>query len=224
MTARAFSLRSAAAVVVAAAALALMARASAAPLAFHVSSASHLRLSWSARPERIEVCRTLSAEELAQRAEHMRQRVECEGHFATYALRVTVDGQPAGDLVVQGAGLRHDRPLYLLHEFEVPAGTHAIGVSFTRREKTDDDAAAFAEAVAPAADTGLYAGRAQREATEHARRARAAIPARLALDTTITFAPRQVKIITFDAERRGLQLLSEADPAPAPRAAAARPD
>jgi hypothetical protein len=188
----------------------LLARASAVPLAFHAAPAARVRLSWSARPERIEVCRTLSAEELAQRAEHMRQRVECEGRFATYALRVLVDGRLADEDVVRGAGLRNDRPLYLLRELEVPPGVHAIQVSFTRREKTDDDAAAFAPAVAPDADTGLYAGRAQREATEHARRARAAIPARLALDTSLVFAAREVKLITFDAGRKALHVLGDA--------------
>ena len=210
MTAPGFSLRSAAAIAATAVALALMARASATPLPFHAAPAARLRLSWSARPERIEVCRTLSAEELAQRAEHMRQRVECEGRFATYGLRVDVDGRLATEAVVRGAGLRNDRPLYLLREFDVSPGIHAIRVTFMRREQTDDDAAAFAPAVSPDADTGLYAGRAQREATEHARRARAAIPARLALDTSLTFVSRPVMLVTFDAERRRLQLLTAA--------------
>jgi hypothetical protein len=123
---------------------------------------------------------------------------------------VEVDGRAAFEDVVRGAGLRNDRPLYLLREVDVPPGIHAIRVTFVRREKTDDDAAAFAPAVSPEADTGLYAGRAQREASEHARRAGAAIPARLALDTSLAFAPRQVKVITFNAEQRGLQLVAEA--------------
>ena len=223
MTAPRVSVRALTAIAVTAAALVLLARASAAPLPFHASPAAGLRLSWSARPERIEVCRTISEEELAQRAEHMRQRVECEGRFATYSLRVEVDGRVAGEDVVRGAGLRSDRPLYLLREFELSPGLHTIHVSFTRREKTDDDAAAFAPAVSPDADTGLYAGRAQREATEHARRARAAIPARLSLDTSLTFAPRQVRLITLNAERGGLQLLTEAS-ADSRSGTASRPD
>lgn len=123
------------AAVVTGAAAALLARASAAPITFHGTDAARLRLSWSARPARIEVCRTVSAEELAKRPEHMRQRVECEGHFATYALRVEVDGRPADEAIVHGGGLRHDRPIYLLREFGVPRGAHRIRVSFTRRER-----------------------------------------------------------------------------------------
>ena len=202
------------AVSVTALALALMARASAMPLPFHNGATARLRLSWSARPERIEVCRTLSAKELAQREEHMRQRVECDGRFATYALRVESDGRVIGEAVVHGAGLRHDRPLYLLREYDVSPGLHRVQVSFTRREKTDDDAAAFAPTASVDADTGLFAGRAQREAVEHARRARAAIPAHLELDTTLSIALRQVLVVTFVPEHRTLVLLAGANGPP----------
>jgi len=162
-----------------------MAHASAAPVARPGGASARLRLSWSARPERIEVCRTLSAAELAQREEHMRQRVECDGRFATYALRVYSGERLLHESVVRGAGLRHDRPLYLLRELEIAPGEHRIRISFVRRERTDGDAAAFAQVTSSGADTGLFAGRAQREAVEHARRAKAAIPPRLDLDETL---------------------------------------
>lgn len=186
--------------------LALLAWSSSVSLPFHAQESAQLRLSWSARPERIETCRTLTAEELAQREEHMRQRVDCVGSSATYALRVEVDDRLVGESVVRGAGLRHDRPLYLLREFAVPPGTHLVRVTFTRRERTDNDAAAFAPVTSPEADTGLFAGRAEREAAEHARRARAALPPRLDLDTTLTLGPRGVALVTFDPERRLLEL------------------
>lgn len=182
---------------VTAGALLLIARASAVTLPFHGGDSARLRLSWSARPERIEVCRTLSAEELARREEHMRQRVECDGRSATYTLGVEADGRRIEEAVVRGAGLRHDRPIYLLRDFELSPGTHRVRVTFTRRERTDDDAAAFAPAVSAAVDTGIFAGRAEREAVEHARRARAAIPALLVLDTVLTFAPRRVVMVTI---------------------------
>jgi len=184
----------------------VLAYASAMPVAYHTAETARLRLSWSARPERIEVCRQLSDSEQAEREEHMRQRVECEGNFATYALTVEIDGRAIGKAVLQGAGLRHDRPLYLLRDFPVPAGEHRVRVRVVRRETTDNDAAAFAPAIVSEADTGIYAGRAQREATERGRRARAAIPANLVLDTSFAFAPRQVALVTFNTERRMLQL------------------
>ncbi len=206
--------------------LAILAYSSAAPLAYHPEDMARLRLSWSARPERSEVCRQLSAQEQARREEHMRQRVECVGGFATYALRVAVDGRTIGETVIHGAGLRHDRPLYLLKDYSVSPGEHRVRVTLTRRERPGDDAPSFTEAEAeeeaeaeaeaeaetPEADTGLYAGRAQREVTERGRRARAAIPPSLVLDTALTFAPRQVALVTFNAQRRVLQVHAEVAP------------
>lgn len=182
----------------------LLARGSALELPWHDRPDARIRLSWSARPERIERCRQLTAEEQARREEHMRQRVECEGSFASYALQVEVDGSVTGSSVVRGGGFRHDRPLHVLDEFDIPPGTHRIRVALTRREQTDNDAGAFLAPTPTEADTGLFAGRAEREATERARRARAAIPPELVLDTVVTLAPRQVGLVTFDAIQRRL--------------------
>lgn len=207
MTTSAKIARIAAAIVVTIGAMLALTRVTAMPLSYRRSSPALLRVSWSARPERIEVCRTLSAEELAQRPEHMRQREECDGRFATYALRVEVDGRLAGDGVAHGAGLRRDRPLYLLREFDLPPGRHEVKVTFARREHTDNDAAAFAPVATTGTDTGLFAGRATREAAEHARRAEAAIPALLSLDTSIVIASRSVTLVTLNTEQRALQLV-----------------
>jgi hypothetical protein len=204
--------RWAAATVATGAALIAMSRLSATPLPFAKAGMSRLRLSWSARPERIEVCRTVSAEELAREEEHMRQRVECEGHFATYALRVEADGRLLSESVVRGAGLRHDRPIYLLRDIDLASGMHRIRVSFVRRERIDRDAEGRARGERDErseADTGLFAGRAEREATERTRRARAAIPPRLVLDTALTFVPNRVLLVTFDADRRALEVLDK---------------
>jgi hypothetical protein len=180
---------------------------SAAPVVVRRGGTARLRLSWSARPERIESCRRLSDAELQQREEHMRQRVECEGRFATYLLRVDADGRRVHESVVRGAGLRNDRPIFLLREIDLPAGAHQVRIRFTRREKTDDDAAAFAHVEASDADTGIFAGRAQREAVEHERRARAAIPPRLELDSTLVFRRDRAIVVTLDADRRVLKAL-----------------
>ena len=198
------------ATVVSAVALLLLARASAAPVSVRRAEAARLRLSWSARPERIEVCRTLSEQELAQLEEHMRQRVQCDGRFATYALRVESDGRALLESVVRGAGLRHDRPLYLLREIDLPPGVHRVRVSFTRREKTDTGTTGGTRISTTGVDTGLFAGRAQREVVERARRAGAAIPPHVELDTTIIFLENRVVVVSLDPERRALRLLDDA--------------
>lgn len=191
-------------------ALFLMARASAMPVSYADPGTARLRLSWSARPERIEVCRRASAEELAREEEHMRQRVECEGHFASYTLRVESDGRLLSESVVRGAGLRHDRPMYLLRDLDLPSGAHRVRVSFTRRERVDRRGGADDDVAKSEADTGIFAGRAQREIAERARRTRAAIPERLALDTSVSFAPGRALVVTFDADRRALVMLGRA--------------
>ena len=197
--------------VASAAVMFLITRVSSIPLPNRDAGLARLRLSWSARPERIEVCRALTAEELARREEHMRLRVECDGRFATYALRVEADGKVLGESVVRGAGLRHDRPIYLLRDFVLAGGFHHLRLSLVRREQTDGDTTAVPVRSADA-DTGIFAGRAEREAVEHKRRARAAIPARLVLDTSLAFAPNRVIIITLNADRRVLEVLDRARP------------
>lgn len=183
---------------------------SAVPLHHHDAHSAYLRLSWSARPERIEVCRTLSDEELSKQAEHMRQRMVCDGTFATYALRVEVDGQMLGESVIRGGGLRHDRPMYLLRDYAVTPGSHRFRVSVTRREQAGD--VGYAGAVVPDVDTGRFAGRAAREVSEHARLARAAIPAQLVLDSTFTLLPMRVALVRFDAIERRLEVRVDRSP------------
>ena len=104
---------------------------------WHQAGAAELRLSWSARPERIEVCRTLSVEELAALPAHMRRAVECEGRSATYDLQVTVDGAELEQMLVQGSGLRSDRPIFFLRSYRVEPGTRRIAVTLARREPAD---------------------------------------------------------------------------------------
>ena len=104
---------------------------------WHAVDATELRLSWSARPERVETCRTISDEELAARPAHMRRRVECEGRAATYALLVAVDGDTVERSVVSGGGLRRDRLLYLLRAYPQREGPRALLVRFTRQERVD---------------------------------------------------------------------------------------
>jgi hypothetical protein len=152
----------------------------------------------------------LSNEELAKLGEHMRQRLECEGQFATYALLVDVDGSRIHESIVRGAGLRNDRPIYLLEDFNVSAGHRRVHVSFARREEVGDDDDSREERAH--ADTGLTIGRAERENVERARRARAAIPPRLELDTALTFSPGHVIVVTLDPELGALQVLAAAPP------------
>jgi len=181
-----------------------------------------VRLSWSARPERIEHCRRLTDAELEARPAHMRLRLECEGRFARYMLQLTVDDTVTVTDTVQGGGLRHDRPMHVLREHPLDPGTRRLLITLVRLDSlgaevsestTEADAhserdaqtASAAPGVSPDAESDTVLGeREGREREERVRRAGEAIPARLSLDTTITLGAGRVVLITYDGARRTL--------------------
>ena len=185
-------------------AVAAIAAGSAAPVPLASRHAARIRLSWTARPERIETCRALSDEELAARSEHMRQRMECEGGFATYALAVSVDGERVAESVVQGGGLRNDRPIHYLREFGVEPGARAVRLTLERREAGSHDADEDQDGHDDDDDDdrGISAERGDRERTERRRRERTALPAKVTLDTTLAIGAGRVAVITFDPAGR----------------------
>lgn len=192
-----------------AALLLLLTRASALSLGWHPEDAAMLRLSWRARPERIETCRAPSAEELARTAEHMRQRVTCEGTTASYQLQVEVDDKPVDSRVVRGGGWRNDRPLQLLNEFRLEPGVRRLRVTFDRRE-TPDTSAELRTTISEGTEVGTFAGRAGREAEERQRSRQAVVPAHLVLDTTLNVEARRVILVTLDSDAR-LRITTEKD-------------
>jgi hypothetical protein len=137
-----------------------------------------LRLAWRARGARVEECRRLTADELERLPPHMRQVERCEGRMLPYRLQVRVDTARALDELLQAAGARHDRPLYVYHELPLEPGTHALVVTFTR------------EGEIPAG------AREEDEGT----------PARLALDTVVGLSPRRILLVTYDDDIRRLIL------------------
>lgn len=177
------------------------------PLAGAPADRAMLRLSWSARPERVERCRRLSDEELAQRPAHMQLRFECEGHFARYLLNVRVGERLVADDTLRGGGFRNDRPIHVLEEYDVTPGTHRIRVEVARidtvapppedreegAERRDDPAEARA-------DSGRRSERDAREVAERSRRAMEALPSHVVLDSTVTIPSRGVVLVTYEPD------------------------
>jgi hypothetical protein len=95
-----------------------------------------LRLAWRARPDRVEECRPQSEDLLARLPAHMRQAQICEGESAAYRLEVRVDRQVVLDEELRGAGLRHDRPIYVFREVRIAPGDRLVAVSFVRLADT----------------------------------------------------------------------------------------
>ncbi len=174
-------------------------------LAAFPETSAMVRVSWSARPERVETCRRLNDEEYAKLPAHMRRRVECEGTTARYELRVLRDSVLLAVDTVRGGGLRHDRELYVYREIAVPAGPAHIAVRFVRLDSSRAaDALLRADtSEAAAREAAGLRDRAAREDEERERRRAEAVPPRLTLDTALTLAPRTAVLVTYgDAARR----------------------
>lgn len=163
-----------------------------------------LRLSWSARPERVETCRRLTDAELEARPAHMRLRLECTGRFARYELGVFTDDVPLTLDTVRGGGVRNDRPMHVLRELAIEPGQRRVRVELVRLDSTEAAADNGASSADSAQATGVLGERERREADERARSARAAIAPRLVLDTTVSLERGRVLLVTYDADLRQL--------------------
>ncbi len=89
-----------------------------------------IRLSWRVRTERIEECRTLTAEEIAELPVHMRREEVCEGRGVPYRLRLALDGIELEDGLIRGAGARGDRPIFVYRELRTRPGSHRLEITF----------------------------------------------------------------------------------------------
>ena len=150
---------------------------------------SLLRLSWRARGERVEVCRTLGDSEFFALPAHMRQRQVCEGGIAPYRLAVRVDSAPTTERIVRAGDLRGTRPLFVFLELPLEPGRHHVRVAFGRA-----DSATAKDSAAPHVDD--------------------AVAGQLTLDETVTLGPREIALITYDPDRHALVLRSPGDATP----------
>jgi hypothetical protein len=174
-----------------------------------------VRVSIGARPERIEVCRRQSDEELAKVAPQMRQRVVCEGASARYRLELFRDGQRLLQEVVRGGGLRHDRPLYVFREFEVAPGAASYALRLTRidtvradhDDEEEDDEEDEDRARRRASDSALIGERARRESEQRQRQRASVLPVELALRLDATLEAGEVMLLTYEASERALKAL-----------------
>lgn len=172
--------RKAAGGLLAALVLSAIAAASSARLDTDAPSTGLLRLTWSARPERIETCREQSPAEQAQLPAHMRQPRVCEGTSASYRLEVIYNDSVIDSRILRGGGLRRDRRMYVLRELPVPSGAADLVVRVNRIEEPSP----VSDPVAPGSA--------------------AFVPAQLSLRTRLHVAPREVVLVTYDEQRRVL--------------------
>jgi hypothetical protein len=177
------------------------------------SDAAVLRLAWTARPERVEDCRTQTEEELAKLSAHMRQTVICEGTTAAYRLELQYQRELIVEQVIRGGGLRHDRPLYVSRDIQLPPGEALISVRFVRVDPQTSRPAAEHERAeragvegpeVPRRSDAMDADRRRREQEERLQSREEAVPPVLALERRLRLASREVTLVTYDSQRREL--------------------
>lgn len=196
------------ALLVAAAALTATVTASRGRLTAFPRNDAMVRVAWSARPSRVEICQRVSDDALAKLPEHMRRRLVCEGTTARYQLDVAVNAERIGPDTVRGGGLRHDRELYVLREIAVAPGPTRVSVQFVQLDSSN--ASASDDRADATDDSGARpTARFGNEADERRRQRAQAVPAQLALDTVLTLAPRTVVLITYDELQRKLVAVSK---------------
>jgi hypothetical protein len=168
----------------------VVAWASTVPLRTRENGMGILRLTWSARPERIETCRPQTEEELARVPAHMRQKVVCTGESARYRLQVSRDGAVLLDEIVQGGGWRRDRPLHVFHEIAQAPGAAAIRIVFERIDHPTPPSDGTSSAAPPRPEAG---GRFVSD-----------LPASITLEREFQFRSGAVSLVTYDAARHTL--------------------
>lgn len=95
----------------------------------HAGSAA-LRLTWRVRGEEVVECRAPTEEEMAELPVHMRNPDACIGSIPPFHLTVEVDGVTRTDAMIEAAGARADRPLYVYRQLLLEPGTHEVRVRF----------------------------------------------------------------------------------------------
>ena len=179
------------------------------PVSLDTGPDAVLRIAWSARPERVETCRTLSDSALDALPEHMRQRTVCAGTSARYHLEVRRDERVIATAELRGGGLRGDRQLYVFRELAIPSGTSDIAVRLVRLDSTvslDSSDSPDADAEDRPDDAGRRTTRGRPEADgSRSRRLADMVPARLELRERVTLAPREVLLVTYDSDSRRLR-------------------
>lgn len=162
-----------------------------------------LRLSWRFRGERLEECRRLSAEELAQLPAHMRREVVCEGGVAPFLLSATVDSVAVAHDTIRASGARADRPLYVFREVRVAPGEHRLQVRFHRLDRRD---AGDRKPDGHGNHEEEGEGEQEERKLDSEEMAAGGEPAALALHTRFRAAPGEVVLVTYDPELRRLVL------------------
>lgn len=105
-----------------------------APVPWAEGEEAALRLTWRLRSAEVASCIRPTPEELERLPPHMRNPDACTGRMPAFSLTVQVDGETVHEEVVEGAGARGDRPIYVFQEIPVAPGARAVRVAFAAQD------------------------------------------------------------------------------------------
>ncbi|MBI3993693.1 MAG: hypothetical protein HY342_10495 [Candidatus Lambdaproteobacteria bacterium] len=146
-----------------------------------------LRLAWRTVGARIKVCRDYTPAELQRVPAHMRAQRICAQSLLPYRVRASVDGVPVVDQLVQPAGVRGDRPLFVHRDLTLAPGTHRLALHWDPEPAEGIEDAALRDAT--------------RDATADA--------SRYALEREVRIAAGRIVMIELDEAARGFRVIGE---------------
>jgi hypothetical protein len=95
-----------------------------------------LKLSLSHAADRVEPCRQLTQEEIAEFAENMRRTEACERERLPLMLELDIDGATVLSLTARPSGLWRDGPASIYERLDVPPGPHRLSVRLRDTART----------------------------------------------------------------------------------------
>ena len=101
------------------------------------ASQASVKVSLSHAAERVEPCRQLTQEEIAELAANMRRTESCERERLPLILELDVDGETVVSITAKPSGLWNDGPASIYERFEVAPGEHVIAARLRDTARTD---------------------------------------------------------------------------------------
>ncbi|MDX1709858.1 MAG: hypothetical protein R3316_01820 [Rhodovibrionaceae bacterium] len=87
---------------------------------------AQIKLSFSHGAERVEECRRLSSEEIAELPASERRPNTCARERVPLRVQMRMDGEVLYDEEIEPSGLSADGPAQVYREFTVPTGNHSL--------------------------------------------------------------------------------------------------
>jgi len=107
--------------------------------AYHYGDADQasIKMSLSHATHRVEPCKQLTQEEIAELAANMRRTETCERERLPLVLELDIDGETVVSITAKAAGLWSDGPASIYERFEVPPGEHVIEARLRDTARTE---------------------------------------------------------------------------------------